>query len=204
MIARTTITLLAAAAAAHSLVAAEPAGRKPPPNRSQQLFVGFGSASFLPKTNILPSAGDIEAQGKRLSSRVRNMDPFALPTFPRPEDMAAAAPTIARAAERVTLNQALQTLNVTGINLNKKEILFRGRNVFEGDVMVLSFKNEVFLAQVLEVNATQILFRDVKRNEGGILPHNLLPHLEMEPINKRTGGLEDMLTPMETSKPLTQ
>jgi hypothetical protein len=204
MITRATITLLALAAAP-SLAAQQPP-KKPavPPRVEQQLFVGQGTLPSLPKTPIIPTAADIETQAKRLGSRMRNMDPFGLSTFPREEDTLAPAPLITRAAEKVTLNQALQTLNVTGINLDKKEILFRGRNVFEGDVMVLSFKNELFLAQVLEVNASQILFRDVKRNEGGVLPHSLLPHLELEPIHKRTGGLEEMLIPMETSKPITQ
>jgi hypothetical protein len=202
MIKRATISLLAFAAA-HTLAAQEAPKKPAPPQRIQQLFVGQGTLPSLPKTAIIPTAEDIENQAKRLSSRMRNMDPFGLSTFPREED-AVSPVQFVRAAEKVTLNQALQTLNVTGINLDKKEILFRGRNVFEGDVMVLSYKNELFLAQVLEVNASQILFRDVKRNEGGVLPHTLLPHLELEPIQNRTGGLEEMLIPMETSKPITQ
>jgi hypothetical protein len=186
--------------------AAPPAPKKPAPAKRAELFVGNGTASWLPKAKILPSALDIETLAQKLSSRVRNMDPFGLPTFPRPEDMIVTRqlPEIARSTERVTLNQALQTLNVTGINLEKKEILFRGRNVFEGDVMAIAFKDQVFLAQVVEVNATQILFRDIKRQESGVLPHTLVPHLDLEPIQNRRSGLEGRLTPMETSNPRPQ
>lgn len=175
------------------------------PTRSQ-LFVGAGTVTWLPKTTILPSGGDIETEARKLSSRQRNVDPFGLPTFPRPEDTEPAPSQLDRPAQRITLNQALQSLKVTGINLQKKEILMRGRNVFEGDVMVLSFKDQVFLAQVLEISGTQILFRDVKRHEMGVLPHTLLPQLQLEPIQKRAGlaGLEGKVTPMETSQPFQQ
>jgi hypothetical protein len=195
--------LLVALMGAPGFAAAPPAAapKKAAPARTE-LFVGKGTSSWLPKAAILPTAADIETNARKLSSRVRNMDPFGLPTFPREEDLKAATTQINRATERVTLNQALQTLKVTGINLEKKEILFRGRNVYQGDVMVLSFKDEVFLAEVTEVNATQIQFRDVKRHETGVLPHTLLPNLELEPVQKRAGinGLEGKVTPMENPK----
>jgi hypothetical protein len=181
--------------------AATPA-KKPAPKRAE-LFVGNGTAQWLPKTPILPTAAQIEIEARKLSSRLRNMDPFGLPTFPTEENTEPATPQFDRPAQRITLNQALQSLKVTGINLDKKEILFRGRNVFQGDVMVISYRNEVFLAEVLEVSATQILFRDVKRLETGVLPHNLVPHLELEPVRKHP-GLEGKVTPMESTKSLQQ
>jgi hypothetical protein len=186
--------------------AGQPAKKKTPPKR-MALFTGYGTSSWLPKASILPSAEDIETAARKLSSRERNMDPFSLPTFPREEDLrAATVATVDRQTERVTLNQALQSLKVTGINLDKKEILFRGRNVYQGDVMVLSFKDQVFYAQVVDINGTQILFRDVKRQETGVLPHTLLPHLELEPLQKRAGltGLEGRVSPMESTKSLQQ
>jgi hypothetical protein len=72
--------------------------------------------------------------------------------------------------------------------------------------MVLSFKDQVFYAQVVDINGTQILFRDVKRHETGVLPHTLLPHLELEPLQKRAGltGLEGRVSPMESTKSLQQ
>jgi hypothetical protein len=180
------------------------AAKKAAPAKRTELFTGYGTSTWLPKAPILPSAADIETNARRLSSRVRNMDPFALPTFPREEDLKAAVSQVERNAERVTLNQALQTLRVTGINLDKKEILFRGRNVYEGDVMVLSFKDELFLAQVLEVGATQITFRDLKRQESGVLPHTLIPNLELEPIKNRAGAnsLQGRASLMETTQSL--
>jgi hypothetical protein len=181
-------------------LAATPAKNKPAPKRAQ-LFIGNGTATWLPKTAILPTAAQIETEARKLSSRLRNMDPFGLPTFPTEESLEPATPLFDRPAQRVTLNQALQSLKVTGINLDKKEILFRGRNVFQGDVMVIAYRNEVFLAEVLDVGATQILFRDVKRLETGVLPHTLVPHLELEPVRKHP-GLEGKVSPMESTKSL--
>jgi hypothetical protein len=182
--------------------AATPAKKKPAPKRAE-LFIGNGTAQWLPKTQILPTAAQIETEARKLSSRLRNMDPFGLPTFPTEENLEPTTPQFDRPAQRITLNQALQSLKVTGINLDKKEILFRGRNVFQGDVMVIAYRNEVFLAEVLDVGATQILFRDVKRLETGVLPHNLVPHLELEPVRKHP-GLEGKVSPMESTKSLQQ
>jgi hypothetical protein len=182
--------------------AATPAKDKPVPKRAQ-LFVGNGTAPWLPKTPLLPTAAQIEIEARKLSSRLRNMDPFGLPTFPTEESLEPTVPQFDRPAQRITLNQALQSLKITGINLDKKEILFRGRNVFQGDVMVIAYKNEVFLAEVLDVGSTQILFRDVKRLETGVLPHTLVPHLELEPVRKQP-GLEGKVSPMESTKSLQQ
>jgi hypothetical protein len=209
MKARKTMSVLVLAAWVGTYGFASSPAPQPPkkalPKRTD-LFTGYGASSWLPKAPILPSAADIETSARRLSPRMRNVDPFALPTFPREEDVLQAVAGVERQAEKVTLNMALQSLRVTGINLDKKEILFRGRNVFEGDVMVLSFKDELFFAQVLEVNSTQILFRDVKRHESGVLPHSLLPTLELEPIQKRAGinALEGKVSPMETTQSLQQ
>jgi hypothetical protein len=172
----------------------------------QSLFVGNnGKASWLPKTSLLPSAEDLEVTAQKLSSRLRNLDPFGLSTFPREEDIQA-KPEITntlRPTPKPTLNQALQTLKITGICLERREFLIGGRNVFEGDVMQLAFQNEVFLAQVVEVGTTQIRFRDMERQESGVLAHSLLPQLSIEPIANRSqmNGLEDKLSPMETQKP---
>jgi hypothetical protein len=176
-------------------------GKKDAPPKREQLFIGSGTITWLPNTSILPTAAAIETEARKLSSRVRNMDPFGLPTFPTEETMQPAEPQFDRPAQRITLNQALQSLKVTGINLDKKEILFRGRNVYQGDVMVIAYRNEVFLAEVLDVGATQILFRDVKRLETGVLPHTLVPHLELEPVRKNP-GLEGKVSPMESTKSL--
>ena len=168
-----------------------------------ELFVGSSDLSWLPRTSILPSAVDINTRAQTMSSRVRNLDPFGLSTYPKEEDIQAPATDLSRPTERITLNQALKSLKVTGINLKKKEILMRGQNVFEGDVMMLSFKDQIFFAQITEVGATQILFRDIKRQETGVLPHSLIPHLNLEPMQKRAGQgeLAGKVTAMELLNP---
>ena len=186
--------------------AQQPVRKKPAPPKRAELFVGSGNAPGLPTTSILPSAADVEAMAQKLGSRLRNMDPFGLSTFPHEGDQVANPANPFRRTEKVTLNQALKTLRLTGISLEKKELLIGGHTVRVGDVMMLSFKNEIFLAQVLEMNAKRILFRDVKRKEAGVLTHSLLPHLEMEPMQSRSRreGLEGKVTPVEASTPQSQ
>lgn len=167
--------------------------------RAKELFIGSSNASGALKIAILPTASDLETQAQKLSSRLRNVDPFGLSTFPREDEAVPAPDAPERPTERITLNQALQTLRITGINLSTKEVLIGGRSIFEGDVMMLSFKNEVFLAQVQQIGTTQILFRDLKRQESGALPHTLLPHLELEPMQSRSrkDSLEGKVTAIE-------
>jgi hypothetical protein len=168
------------------------------------LFVGNGTATWLPRTELLPNAAAIEALAKKLGVRQRNMDPFGLSTFPREDDAPLVTEDIYRATPRITLNQALQTLKINGVNLPRREFLIGGRQAAEGDVIELAFKGEVFLAQVTEVSATQLHFRDLQRDETGVLQHDILPHLSIEPLQKRASQFESRITPMEpapTAKP---
>lgn len=166
----------------------------------QNLFVGSDTPGLLPLNKITPTAGELEIAAQKLSGRLRNQDPFDLATFPSEE---AAQPVLddelPRATVRITLNQALQTLKINGVNLVGKEFLIGGRNAFEGDVIELSFKGELFQAEVMEVAATQIVFRDLQRNESGVLSHKAVPNLSIEPMKSRTSPLIDKMTPMETS-----
>lgn len=165
------------------------------------LFIGNGSASWLPRTELLPKAESIEAQAKKLGVRQRNMDPFGLSTFPREDDAPVITEDVYRATPKITLNQALQTLKVNGVNLPRKEFLIGGRRAAEGDVIELAFKGEVFLAQVIEVGATQLHFRDLQRDETGVLKHDILPHLSIEPLQKIASQLESRMTPVEPAPP---
>jgi hypothetical protein len=165
------------------------------------LFIGNGSASWLPRTELLPKAESIEAQAKKLGVRQRNMDPFGLSTFPREDDAPVITEDVYRATPKITLNQALQTLKINGVNLPRKEFLIGGRRAAEGDVIELAFKGEVFLAQVIEVGATQLHFRDLQRDETGVLKHDILPHLSIEPLQKIASQLESRMTPVEPAPP---
>jgi hypothetical protein len=165
------------------------------------LFIGNGSASWLPRTELLPKAESIEAQAKKLGVRQRNMDPFGLSTFPREDDAPVITEDVYRATPKITLNQALQTLKINGVNLPRKEFLIGGRRAAEGDVIELAFKGEVFLAQVIEVGTTQLHFRDLQRDETGVLKHDILPHLSIEPLQKIASQLEGRMTPVEPAPP---
>lgn len=170
--------------------------KKAAPKRAP-LFVGTGTVSWLPKAASLPSAGDIEKVAEKLSSRLRSVDPLGVSTFPREDDQRMLDEDPARPTARITLNQALQTLKIIGINLEGHEFLIGGRSVGEGDVMELAYKNENFMAQVVEVGATQILFRDLRRNESGVLTHKIMPQLQLEPLRNVTSRVESKMSKME-------
>lgn len=165
------------------------------------LFAGNGTGSWLPKTEILPKADVIESQAQKLSTRLRNIDPFGLSTFPREDDSPIIEDDVYRATPKLTLNQALQTLKINGVNLQRKEFLIGGRQAAEGDVIELAFKGEVFQAQVLEVSETQLLFRDLQRDETGVLKHDIIPQLAIEPLQKVASKFESRMTPVEPLPP---
>ena len=198
------ILVFTLAAFAIGAIAAPPVARdtkKPAAKPVKPPFVG-GEAAWLPKVKILPTAQDIDLRAQKLSARARTLDPFSVSTFPREEDTIAVDEDSTRPTLRITLNQALQTLKLNGVNVTQKEFLIGGRNVFEGDVVELSFRNEMFQALVVEVNATEIVFRDLQRGDIGIMPHNMIPQLTLEPIRKVASSIEARWAPMEPATPL--
>ena len=190
--------LLALGSVGNSAPPAPKDAKKPGPKKPE--FVG-ADAPWLPRVKFLPSAQQIETAAQKLSSRTRTLDPFSVSTYPREEDLAVPEQQENRPTIRLTLNQALQTLKLNGVNIQQKEFLIGGRNVFEGDVIELSFKNETFQALCVEVNPTEIVFRDLQRGDVGIMPHNMIPKLQLEPMRKVASSLESRWTPMEPATP---
>jgi|688.fasta_scaffold20112_12 hypothetical protein len=170
---------------------------KPAEYNKPFLFIGKATANWLPKSELLPSAESIEESAKNLSVRKRNVDPFGLSTFPREEEKTLLIDETSRATERITLNQALQTLKLNGLNPLQKKFLIGGRYAAEGDVIQLSYKDEVFWAKVVEVGATQIHFYDLQRKESGILKHDFLPQLKITSSKEQSLKFEAGMTPIE-------
>lgn len=168
-----------------------------------RLFLGSDSkgVAWLPKTELLPNEQAMETGAQKLGARLRNIDPLGVPTFPREDDTPLFEEEPLRETPRVTLNQALQTLRLNGVSTGRKEFLIGGRNVFEGDVIELLFKGEVFQAQVVEVGYAELRFRDLIRGETGVLPHNLVPRLALEPLRRAAPLLDGKAFPMEPAKP---
>lgn len=163
------------------------------------LFVGNDTSGLMPINTILPKAADIESAAEKLSSRLRNQDPFGLETYPTDEVKPIVEDIEPRATARVTLNQALQTLKINGVNLAQREILIGGRNAFVGDVLELSFRDQLFQAQLIEVGASQIIFHDIQRKETGVLQHSVVPNLLIEPMREAASPLVDKMTPIEAT-----
>jgi hypothetical protein len=181
-----------------ALLGQTPAGRgaKGASGTAESLFFGKDTAKWLPKTQSMPTVADLEKIAQTLSSRARNIDPFGVPTFPTDEEIPGLVDPI-RGTPRVTLNQALQTLKLNGVNLAQKAILIGGRNVYEGDVIELSFRDELFRALVVEVGSTEIEFHDTLRKEPGVIPHTMVRQLEFEPLQPANASLKSRMQPME-------
>lgn len=170
--------------------------------KAKPLFFGIDTANWLPKAPSLPKAGDVEVLAQRLGSRVRNVDPFGVPTFPREDTL----PLIVdedpvRPTPKLTLNQALQTLKLNAVNLDTREFIIGARSVFEGDVIELSFRGELFRALVVEVGATAVVFRDIDRAETGLMPHAMVRNLRLEPMQTTNSRLAPHLAPLEPPSP---
>ena len=167
-------------------------------NRAQW-FVGNEKVSGLSGGTLLPTAAEIDANAQKLSARLRNVGPFGLQMFPAPEELASTDVSAVRPTQKTTLNQALQSLRVTAINLERREFLIGARNVFQGDVMEVRFRDEIFIAEVVGVTATQIDFLDRQRQETGVLLHGLGRQLVLEPLQARARetSLAGKVAPME-------
>ncbi len=187
--------------AALDAVAQAPA-RPADTGKRSRLFLGRDStgAAWLPKAELLPNEQAMESGAQKLGARVRNIDPLGVPTFPREDAAPLFEDEPLRETPRITLNQALQTLRLNGVSTSRKEFLIGGRNVFEGDVIELLFKGEVFQAQVVEVGYSELRFRDLIRGETGVLPHNLVPRLALEPMRRAATRLDGKAFPMEPAK----
>ena len=195
---RTALTIMTLFSFALGAGAQKPADARP---KRSALFIGKGTASWLPSVEILPTALDIEAAAKNLGARQRNLDPFGLAVFPREDAAPAFFDDTLREAPRVTLNQVLQSLKINGVNLARKEFLIGGRNVVEGDVIEMTFKGETFQAQVIEVGHTELRFRNLLRDETGVLLHSMIPALPLEPMHKIASRLDGKVSPMEPANP---
>ncbi|HYF36484.1 MAG TPA: hypothetical protein VD994_14415 [Prosthecobacter sp.] len=199
---RAIIFMLAAVMMGAGLLHAQPAAaQKRVPKRGALFIGGDKPGNGLPRTDLLPTTPQMEVLGEKLSARQRNVDPFGLSTFPRDEDQPIIEDEMMRVTQRITLNQALQTLKINGVNLKHKEFLIGGRNACEGDVIELAFKNEIFKAQVIEVGPVEIQFRDLQRQESGVLRHSIIPQLQIEPLQRVANRFESRMTPMETPTP---
>ena len=190
--------------------AATRAGAGAPQRPAVELFFGRSQASWLSSltTGLVPATGaELERRAAGQALRQRNQDVFGLRMYPREESPVVATndqpPPVARTIERVTLNEALQTLTPNGVNLGRRELMLDGQTAQVGDALHLTYKGQTFLAEILEVGLTAIRFRDVKRRENGVLPHTCVPLFAPEKLTRRSvdpDRLPGKVRPMEPTR----
>ena len=190
--------------------AVDRAGAGAPRQPTVELFFGRSQAPWLASltTGLVPATGaELEQRAAAQALRQRNQDVFGLRMYPREESPVVAAsdqaPAVARTIERVTLNEALQTLTPNGVNLARRELMLDGQTAQVGDALHLTYKGQTFLAEILEVGLTEIRFRDVKRRENGVLPHACVPLFAPEKLTRRgtdPDRLPGKVRPMEPTR----
>jgi hypothetical protein len=174
----------------------------PQPRDLSKIFMGASDAPWLPKTKgrTLPNLEVIEQRARKLAARQRNLDAFALPVFPREPapKKTDKKPQLQREAERITLNEALQTLRISAINLRRGEFLINGHEVGRGDTLVLGYKGLTFEAVVSEVGPQEIRFKEQQSGETGVLPHRVLPRFVPQAVAPQAtqGLLQGHATPI--------
>ncbi len=129
-----------------------------------------------------------ETVAKNLGSKVRSIDPFGLPSYPKaaeekPSDIIESTPNTAE-PERITLGHALRTIKINGINLDRAEVLMGSRNMFEGDTAEILYKGQVFMAELTEVSGYRLVFVDTKTKEEFSKALSLLPAPNFEASKK--------------------
>ena len=165
-----------------------------------KIFIGRQDAAWLPKIqgDQLPRTEELEQKARKLAARRRNLDAFALPVFPRePSPKAPEKSTgLQRQAERITLNQALQTLHITAVNLRDGEFLVQGHEVGLGDTLLLGYKGVTFEAIITEVSPLEVRFKDKGSGETGVLPHRVMPRFVPQPMLPGQAHLQGHASPI--------
>lgn len=144
-----------------------------------------------------------EEASKALGSKFRSIDPFGLPTYPTAaeeqieEEVEPTSPE-ATAPERITLGHALRTMKINGINLERAEVLFGSRNMFEGDIAEILYKGQTFMAELTEVSGYRLVFVDTKTKEEYTKTLNMLPAPNFEPAK----GLDSRLSLQDKTRQL--
>lgn len=130
-----------------------------------------------------------EEASKALTSKLRSIDPFGLPTYPKPkedkpEDVIESPTTTSSEPERITLGHALRTIKINGINLERAEVLMGSRNMYEGDIAEILYKGQTFMAELTEVSGYRLVFIDTKTKEEFTKTLSMLPAPNFEPSKK--------------------
>jgi hypothetical protein len=149
-----------------------------PGKNTNNLGVGL-----IDKSMMVPTEEEIEGIAKKMVTRVRSVDAFGLMNYPKEKAVGEDGDDIT--PDVISLTKALGTLKLNGINLIKQEIMLGARAVRQGDVLHLDYRGSQYFAELIEVTSTQVNFRDIKKNELGVIGHAIVKTLSIEPMTNR-------------------
>jgi hypothetical protein len=117
---------------------------------------------------------------KQLLSHHRATDPFGNnirgpfrglpPVVEHATPAEALATQIATAVNALTLDQAVEAMTISAVNVGAHEILIGSRSVREGDLLVLEFSGRPFVVWVQSIGVRGVLFCDIDRQRHVLKP----------------------------------
>jgi hypothetical protein len=175
------------------------AGPSPTPPSAASHVPASGASAASPFLNVLrlgESATQVATHESHLLSRTRGIDPFGIairgpykglpPVAQHPVEQPSPLNLAAAAAKVPTLEKAVQSLSIGGVNVREREILIGSRAVHEGDLLVLESGGSQFVAWVQSVEESGVMFCDV----------DLQKHI-LKPVGSAPKGLPLAAAPKE-------
>lgn len=166
--------LLAPLFAAAAEDAAAPAAMPPPSAAEAPAPRGQGAARFAGAE----VKGYVESLGARFAIRARALDPFGQNQDPDAKPVVKR--TVAKGAQRAAVTatpfaEIVGYLQIAMVMPSERRFVLEGRTLGAGDQLALTFHNTRIEAEVIEVSAARIVFRNVATGETGAHRLDLLP-----------------------------
>jgi hypothetical protein len=173
---------------------------------------GDGKTSPVPKANpyvVVNYLGEADQQvtlkdGKLLAHR-RTADPFGIairgkfkglpPVAEHPPSVnSQAQPNTSPVATNVlTLEQALQQLQIGAVNIATREALIGSRPVHEGDLLVLELSGHQFVVWVQSIDQRGVQFCDINLQQHALKPFRFGPNELPDDLAGRRTDVRDFL-----------
>lgn len=105
--------------------------------------------------------------------------------------------------ESEEFNNAVKSLIIRGIDLNKKMFLVEGgNNIYEGDKINIKFKNNELSARVESITSKEIKIRDRRNGNRVTIPNTFLPTTIFNKNQTQNNNNQGFLTPMPPVNPI--
>lgn len=156
--------------------------QNPPPNPATQAKPGVPPPTPEEKA-VAAMQQRVDEQNRdrlaRLSTTTRTRDPFGIGMTEDIEVKALAKelPNELKAVAVPTLDDALRSLRISGVDAEKRQAFVGARPLYEGETLTVRHKGASFSARILQVTARSIIWEDVKTGVRSIVRLSLIPNI---------------------------